>query len=213
MCAASVRMAFLHRQGDITARNAFLGTALSSLFSGFFMVWISPFAMGDIFNDLVISRTCFAIIVGLNAIFILDTILKTEEVVEGRRDRKAEDYQGRVLVDTMGYVFPVAWGMPLILMTGYIASILHDRSWFLEQCQFIDSLRGSPSGVMQSHIFYQQLSTSLAASYASLFVTLRDKRLISKTQELGGITLFSMPALVWSIFTTVIFTSYLFVEH
>ena len=42
MCTASVRMAFSHRQGDLTARNAFLGTAVSSLFSGFFMVWISP---------------------------------------------------------------------------------------------------------------------------------------------------------------------------
>ena len=211
MCGASVRMAFLHRQGDITARNAFLGTAVSSLFSGFFMVWISPFPLGDLFNYLWISRACFAVLVALNGIFILDTIVKTEEVVEGRRDRKAEDYKGRKLIDAMGYVFPVAWGMPLIAATGVIASVLHDRLWFLEQCQFIDQMMGSTG--MRSHIFYQQLSTSLAASYASLFVTLRDKRLVTKTQELVGISVFALPALVWSVYTTVVFISFLFVEH
>ena len=204
-------MAFLHRQGDITARNAFLGTAVSSLFSGFFMVWISPFPIGDLFNHLWLSRTCFAILVALNGIFIFDTIANTEEIVEGRRDRKAEDYQGRTIVDALGYVFPVAWGLPLIVVTGYIASVMHDRTWFLEQCQFIDQRTGAPG--MQSHIFYQQLSTSLAACYASLFVTLRDKRLINKTQELVGITVFAVPALVWTVYTTVLFISYLLVEH
>jgi hypothetical protein len=211
MCGASVRMAFIHRQGDLTARNAFLGTAVSSLFSGFYMVWISPFVEGDLFNSLWISRSCFAILVGLNGYFILDTILQTDEIVEGRRDRKAQDYKYRKVIDTLGYVFPVAWGAPLILATGYISCILHDRSWFLDQCAFIDEQMSFPG--MQSHIFYQQLSTSLAASYASLFVTLRDKKLITKVQELTGITVFALPALIWSIYTTVVFTKYLFVPH
>lgn len=212
MCTASVRMAFLHRQGDIASRNAFLGTAVSSLFSGFFMVWISPFAVGDIFNNILISRFSFAVLVGLNVVFIMDTLLKQDELIEGRRDRKAEDYDERVLADKIGYIFPVAFGMPLIAMTGYLASIAHDRAWFLEQCQFIDRvLTGTPG--MQSHIFYQQLSTSLGASYASLFVTLRDKRLISKDQELAGIALFAFPAFVWSVYTTYYFTISLFMEH
>ena len=211
MCFASVRMAFIHRQGDLTARNAFLGTAVSSLFSGFFMVWISPFPEGDIFNSLMISRIFFAVLVGLNGFFIADTIIQTKEIVEGRRDRKAEDYKGRKVIDTLGYVFPVAWGMPLIAATGLISCVIHDRAWFMEQCQFIDAQIHHPG--MQSHIFYQQLSTSLAASYASLFVTLRDKKLINKMQELGGITIFALPALIWSIYTTYIFTSYLFVAH
>lgn len=211
MCFASVRMAFIHRQGDLTARNAFLGTAVSSLFSGFYMVWISPFSEGDIFNSIWISRMFFAVLVGLNAFFIADTILKTDEIVEGRRDRKAADYTGRTIIDTLGYVFPVAWGMPLIAATGLVSCVIHDRSWFIEQCLFIDSQLQYPG--FQSHVFYQQLSTSLAASYASLFVTLRDKKLISKTVELGGITIFAMPALIWSIYTTVNFFRFLSMPH
>ena len=163
------------------------------------------------FNSIWVSRAFFALLAGLNSIFIVDSILQTEELVEGRRDRKAEDYRGRKIIDTFLYVFPIAWGMPLILSAGIIACVLHDRAWYLEQCQFIDQQLQYPG--MRSHIFYAQLSASLAASYASLFVTLRDKKLISKTQELGGITVFALPALIWSIYTAVIFTSYLFVSH
>ncbi|KAL9188110.1 hypothetical protein ACHAXT_006488 [Thalassiosira profunda] len=212
MCIASIRMAFLYRQGDIPSRNAFLGTAVSSLFSGFFMVWISPFAMGDVFYDIGISRLSFAILVGLNGFFILDTLLKQDELIEGRRDRTAEDFEGRVLMDKIGYIFPVAFGMPLIAMTGFLASVAHDRYWFLEQCRFIDDTFAGVNG-MQAHIFYQQLSTSLGAAMASLFVTLRDKKLISKNQELAGIALFATPAFVWSVYTTYYFTSSLFLER
>ncbi|KAL7542716.1 hypothetical protein ACHAWF_007234 [Thalassiosira exigua] len=212
MCAASVRMALLYRRGDIASRNAFLGTAVSSLFSGFFMVWIGPFAAGDVFYDVGISRISFAVLVGLNAVFIADTLLKQDELIEGRRDRKAEDFEGRAILDKLGYIFPVAFGMPLIAMTGYLASVAHDRTWFLEQCRFVDeALTGAPG--MRSHIFYQQLSTSLGASYASLFVTLRDKKLISKNQELAGIALFAFPAFVWSMYTTYYFTTSLFMER
>jgi hypothetical protein len=216
MCLASVRMSFLHRQGDVTARNAFLGTAVSSLFSGFMMVWISPLESLPVatwFNDDMINRGCFAVLIALNGVFILDTILKTDEVVEGRRDRKAHDYDMRKFIDIMGYVFPVAFGLPLIAATGYIASIWHDRPWFLEQCLFVDSQMGVEPGSMQAHIFYSQVITSMAASFASLFVTLRDKKLINKAQELTGISVFAIPALIYSAYTTFYFGSYLLVSH
>lgn len=43
MCIQSIRMAFFHRRYDLTARNAFLGVAVSSMFSGFYYLWTSPF--------------------------------------------------------------------------------------------------------------------------------------------------------------------------
>eukprot|EP00521_Asterionellopsis_glacialis_P014095 CAMPEP_0195294202 /NCGR_PEP_ID=MMETSP0707-20130614/14325_1 /TAXON_ID=33640 /ORGANISM="Asterionellopsis glacialis, Strain CCMP134" /LENGTH=365 /DNA_ID=CAMNT_0040355103 /DNA_START=33 /DNA_END=1130 /DNA_ORIENTATION=+ len=211
MCAVSVRMALIHRQGDLTARNGFLGTAISSLFSGFFLVWISPFEEGNIFNTLWISRSCFAALVVLATYFIADSVLQTGKIVESRQERMAQDYQGRKLIDAFFYIFPLAFAAPLIIITGFITCVLHDRTWFLEQCQFIDQQMPYPG--MQSHIFYQQLSTSLAAGYGALFVTLRDKKLISKQQEWGGIAIVAMPATIWSIYTTVIFVSYLFEPH
>jgi len=210
MCVASVRMAFLHRKFDLTARNAFLGTAASSLFSGFYFLWTSPFAP-DAFNDALINRSCFGILVLLNVIFIMDTLLNIPEVVESRRDRKADDYDGRFLVDALGYVLPIGWGFIPVISTGYIASVLHDRPWFMEQCSYIDQVTGTHG--INANICYLQVLTSMAASYGSLFVTLRDKKLISKQQELGWITAFSVPAMLWTIYVTFVFASHLFDSH
>ena len=209
LCLASVRMAFLHRRFDLTARNAFLGTAVSSLFSGFYFLWTSPFGP-DAFNNQVINQSCFGILVLLNVIFIMDTLLKIPEVVESRRDRKADE-KGRFLVDALGYVLPIAWGMPVVASTGYIASVLHDRPWFFEQCLYIDQMTGQPG--INANICYLQVMASFAASYGSLFVTLRDKKLITKQQELVGITAFSVPAMIWTIYVSVVFFIYLFDTH
>jgi hypothetical protein len=206
MCAVSTRMAFLHRRYDLTARNAFLGTGASSMFSGFYFLWTSPYGPG-MFDDHLVSTLCFVVLVGLNVVLIGDTMLKVPGIVESRRDRKAADYPGRFLVDAMGYVLPVAWGLPPLLITFYVAAIAHDRAWFFEQCRYIDATRGAPG--MGAELSYLQVATSAAASYGSLFVTLRDKKLISKGQELAGITAFSVPTMVWTIFASAEFIKYL----
>jgi hypothetical protein len=205
MCAVSTRMAFLHRRYDLTARNAFLGTGASSMFSGFFFLWTSPFGP-DAFDIQVVSRLCFAILVFLNVAFIGDTMIKVPSVVESRRDRKAEDYRGRFWVDAVGYVLPVAWGLPPLLITFFVAAIVHDRAWFFEQLEYIDRMRGVPG--MNADVNYLQVMTSVAASYGSLFVTLRDKKLITKKQELGWITVFSVPTMIWTVFTSMDFFKY-----
>ena len=246
MCFASVRMAFEHRKFDLTARNAFLGTAVSSLFSGFYFLWTSPFEAGNVFNNQIVNQSFFGVLVVLNLVFIMDTLLQVPQVVESRRDKKAEkaqlelerqrnlevsgnsldgvglsidtdvtklpDVSGRqFIIDALGYVLPIAWGMPAVASTGYIASVLHDRPWFLDQCLYIDQMTGQ-SG-LNANICYLQVFTSLAASYGSLFVTLRDKKLISKKQELVGITAFSVPAMIWTVYVTIVFFLYLFDTH
>ena len=140
LCAVSTRMAFLHRRYDLTARNAFLGTGASSMFSGFYFLWTSPYGPGA-FDDRLVSTLCFAVLVGLNVVLIGDTMLKVAGIVESRRDRKAADYPGRFWVDAMGYVLPVAWGLPPLLITFYVSAIVHDRAWFFEQCRYIDLTR------------------------------------------------------------------------
>lgn len=206
MCVASVRMSFLHRRYDLTARNAFLGTAVSSLFSGFYFLWTSPLGP-DIFNNQLVTQSCFTVFIVLNFVFIMDTCLRVPEVVEGRRDRKAEDYNVRFWIDALGYVFPVAWALPLVLATGYVDAVLYNRPWFFEQCEYIDQMTGTPG--MQANLCYLQVLTSLAPSYGALFVTLRDKKLITKKQELAGITIFSTSALIWTIFATTVFFSFM----
>ena len=206
MCAISVRMAFVHRKYDLTARNGFLGVASSSMFSGFYFLWTNTLGP-DIFNSQIVTKLCFAIFVLLDVYFVLDTLQRIPEVVESRRDKKATDYNERFVIDTFGYVLPVIWVLPFILPTAYVDAILYNRSWFFEQCNYIDETRGFPG--MLPCICYLQVALSLAASYGALFVTLRDKKLITKNQELVGITAFSLPALLWTIYCTFTFFQYL----
>ena len=201
-CFSSVRMAFLHRRGDLTARNAFLGTAVSSLFSGYYFLWTSPFGP-QILNDPITNRSFFAVFTLLNTFFIIDTVLRLPQVVESRRDGRAKEYNGRFILDAMAYVSPVAWGLPAILATAYYQSYLHDRPWFFEHCLYVDQVRGVPG--LQPNLCYLQVAASLAASYGALFVTLRDKRLITKNQEILGITVFSVPALIWTVYGSGLF--------
>lgn len=205
MCVASIRMSFIHRQGDLTARNAFLGTAFSSLFSGYIFLWSSPFAPQAL-DITSINQAINAVFILLNIYFVLDTVVSIPQVVESRRDRKVElqaaKYFSKQFVrDTLGYVVPIAWGLPVILWTGYQFSYLHDRSWFLEECGIVFQNTGVS---FQANICYLNLLASMAASYGSLFVTLRDKKLISKTQELVGISIFSVPAMLWTVYVFVI---------
>jgi len=206
MCLISIRMSFVHRRYDLTARNAFLGTAASSLFSGFYYLWTNPLGP-DIFNNQLVTQACFATLVFLNVVLITDTCVRVSDVVEGRRDRKAQDYDGNFLVDALAYVFPVAWGLPFVLATGWVDAVLYNRDWFFEQCQYIDQQTGAPG--MQANLCYLQVLASFGPAMGALFVTLRDKKLISKQQEVTGITIFSVPALVWTIWVTSAFFSYM----
>ena len=203
LCLQSVRMAFLHRRFDLTARNGFLGTATSMLFSALYTLWTSPFSAADVFNDITINRAFMGVFVVLNTYFIFDTISKIPEVLEGRRDKKADDYMGREVVDTLLYILPgVVTPLVTVLATAIIVSVLHDRTWYWDQCDFILETTGIP---FNAHGFYVNISAALAASIASLMVTLRDKKLVSKTVEVAGITAFALPTLIYTIFVAFVF--------
>ena len=200
MCCASVKMAFQHRRNDVTSRNVFLGTAASSLFSGFHFLWTSPFGP-EIFNNQLVNQSYHIIFIHLNAVFNFDTLVKIPEVVvESRRDRKAEEYPGQVIMDAVVYVLPVVWGLPPTIVSAYFQAFVYDRQWFFEQCAYIDQMRGVP-GLLPT-LCYLQVAGSCAASFAALLVTLRDKKPISKNQEILGITVLSVPAMIiWTIYS------------
>ena len=195
-----------HSRYDLVARNGFLGVASSSMFSGFYFLWTSPYGP-TMFNNHLVTQLCFAMFVLSDLGFAVDTVLSADEIVESRRDRKTKDYAGRYWVDALGYVLPVIWGLPFILPTAYFDAVLYDREWFFNQCQYIDQMKGVPG--MNASLCYLQVILSLAASYGALFVTLRDKKLISKNQELAGISVFSVPAMIYTTFVTAEFISYL----
>ena len=75
MCVASIRMAILYRNKNVASRNAFIGVAGSSLFSGYFLIWASPFAPEQMITPLA-SQIGFGILCGWNLILILEMYKK-----------------------------------------------------------------------------------------------------------------------------------------
>ena len=103
---------------DLVARNGFLGVASSSMFSGFYFLWTSPYGP-TMFNNHLATQICFAMFVLLDLGFAVDTVLSADEIVESRRDRKTEDYAGRYWLDALGYVNRG------ICITGYLGIAFH----------------------------------------------------------------------------------------
>ena len=85
-----------------------------------------------------------------------------------------------------------------MFITFFVAAIIHDQTWFFEQLQYIDQMRGVPG--MNAEVSYLQVASSMVARYGSLFVTLFDKELITKNQELGWIAVFLVPMMIWAVF-------------
>ena len=195
MCAASIRMAILYRNKNVASRNAFIGVAGSSLFSGYFLIWASPFAPEQMITPLA-SQIGFGILCGWNLILILDTMIRAGNIIDDRRDNTSDEENGSYWVEYLRYIASAAWPLPVILSTGYIDAVLYDHAFLVNVFnQVWDTERFG----LQSSVFYNNVGGSMAASYAAFFITLRDKMLISKKVEWIGILAFSIPILIWTV--------------
>lgn len=195
MCTASIRMAWIHRRNDLASRNAFVGTAGSSILSGYFLLWASPFAPESM-TTASASQLGFGLLVLWNLLFVTDTMIRAADIIEGRRDKKSEEENASFALEYIRYIATGAWGLPVVAATGYINCVAHDHSWLMSV--FDDAYNAYGHG-LQASVFYNNVLASMAAAYGSLAVTLRDKKLISKRTEWAGIVVFSVPALVWTI--------------
>jgi hypothetical protein len=195
MCAASIRMAILYRNKNVASRNAFIGVAGSSLFSGYFLIWASPFAPEQMITPLA-SKIGFGILCGWNLILILDTMIRAGNIIDDRRDNTSEEENGSFWVEYLRYIASAAWPLPVILSTGYIDAVLYDHTFLIN---VFDQVWNSEQFGLQSSVFYNNVGGSMAASYAAFFITLRDKMLISKKVEWIGILVFSVPILIWTV--------------
>lgn len=195
MCVASIRMAILYRNNNVASRNAFIGVAGSSLFSGYFLIWASPFAPEQMITPLA-SKIGFGILCGWNLILILDTMIRAGNIIDDRRDNTSEEENGSYWVEYLRYVASAAWPLPVILSTGYIDAVLYDHAFLIN---VFNQVWDTEQFGLQSSVFYNNVGGSMAASYAAFFITLRDKMLISKKVEWIGILAFSVPILIWTV--------------
>lgn len=205
---SSIPMALKYRKNDRAARNGFIGSAFSSMFLSYLGWWTSPFFPEFLVQTPLISTAALLSLCIGGFVFDTDTVLHASEVIYSRRVRNKIDSSSHdnAFLDTVAYVAPICMALPLYLLTlwriianniannpllGAAGVDLPIREQFIQDC--LDG-RFAVAGVGQLALFfYASIASAACASYGTLFVTLRDKKLISKETErylVGSVMLF-----------------------
>ena len=161
MCAASIRMALLYRSNNVASRNAFIGVAGSSLFSGYFLAWASPFAPEAMIAPLA-SQIGFGILCAWNIILILDTMIRASDIIDDRRDKRSQDENASYGLEYVRYIFSAAWPLPVIVSTGYINAVLYDQGWLIS---VFDQVLQKEDFGLQARVFYDNVGKNMTASH------------------------------------------------
>lgn len=169
MCMASIRMALLYRSNNVASRNAFIGVAGSSLFSGYFLVWASPFAPEQMTEPLA-SQIGFGILCAWNVILIVDTMIRASDLIDDRRKKKTSKEENTSYgygLDYFSYIFSASWPLPVIFSTGYINSVLYDHGWLIS---VFDQVLQKEHFGLQASVFYNNVGK--VHNYMSYFLPL-----------------------------------------
>lgn len=168
MCMASIRMALLYRSNNVASRNAFIGVAGSSLFSGYFLVWASPFAPEQMIEPLA-TQVGFGILCAWNVILIVDTMIRASDLIDDRQDKssKEENTSYGYGLEYFSYIFSGAWPLPVIVSTGYINSVLYDHGWLIS---VFDQVLQKEHFGLQASVFYNNVGKFITACHL-LFIS------------------------------------------
>jgi hypothetical protein len=183
---SSIHLACHHRKGQPAVRNTFLCNAAVAILGSVSALWSSPW-YPDVWNG-VPSKAFYLIMDGIGLIGMADNLVRLKALIASRQvtstDRYHVDGMGRVQYwkDVFVYMMPILIGAPFFLGIGWQFGIRHDRSFYL------NLLRDGRFPHLQSGAVYSMIMVAMGASYSSLVVTLRDKKLISKSTEGSALT-------------------------
>lgn len=112
----------------------------------------------------------------------------TADTADGSMSRRVQYWK-----DVFVYMMPILIGAPFFVAIGWQFGIQHDRTFYLNLLQ----RPGHPH--LEAGAVYGMIMVAMGASYSSLIVTLRDKKLIRKSTE--GLSLTAvMVCLVGSLY-------------
>lgn len=186
-------LAIRYRRNEKAVRNVFVGVATSSAFN----VWMSFFSsqlIPDFMSTPTVSLVVTLFLSSVNVFLSLDAFWATVPLLRSRATTTSDhgllkkDFWSHFLI----YLFPVLWGLPLFLIVGPATCIYRGHDWVVHLNQQIP-------GLFPARVYVNMLS-SIAATVAALAVTLRDRKLISKSMEMFLISSTSTSALFMVFF-------------
>ncbi|KAG7358569.1 hypothetical protein IV203_015158 [Nitzschia inconspicua] len=178
---SSIHLACHHRQGQPAVRNTFLCNAAVAILGSVSALWSSPW-YPDILNGAP-SKAFYLILDGIGLLGMADNLLHLKALIGSRQvtstDKLHVDGIGRLHYwkDVFVYMMPILIGAPFFLGIGWQFGIHRDRNFYL------NLLQDGRFPHLQTGAVYSMVVVAMGASYSSLVVTLRDKKLISKSTE------------------------------
>lgn len=179
--SSGVILAAKYRSHDKPARDVFIGTSVSVIFSSCVAWWFSPG-----FPLFLSSKSRSAALFGCQILFGLYSTATTARdanyLIVMRKDKKtkAKIQSSEVanvvwLRDFFIYLVPILCGCLYYIIFGMV--LIYDRSAVIAKCHEL--------GDFQAMIIYFSIGFALTASLASFCVTLRDREIISRAQEMA----------------------------
>jgi hypothetical protein len=182
---SSVTMAFRHRRGQPAVRNTFLCNAAVAILGSVSALWTSswyPAVLNGTF-----SKAFYLIMDVIGLLGLADNLVRLNALIASRQEtnknKVAQVSRVQYWKDVFVYLMPILIGAPFFVAIGWQFGVRHDRIWYL------DLLQQHPGHAhLKGGGVYGMIMVAMGASYSSLIVTLRDKKLIRKSTEGLGLT-------------------------
>lgn len=183
-------------EAHLPSQRVFVGAAASLLLNAWMAWWSTPF-FPDFLSPYWINATVVAPLCVFATYNVYTTLRDTGPLLDRRRDREAREIHesGRtpkfVLArDFLCYIVPVAYGLPFFAFVYPQLAIFHDR-------QFIFDVGGPDFGSIS---LYMNVLAGMNNSIGSFLVTVRDRKVITRSTEMGfigGVTWATMAVLAY----------------
>lgn len=177
-------MAVKYRYRTRALRDAFTATSVSVILSAWLAWWFSP-----AYPQLLSSQTVTNVVLGPQIVYCIysagTTLRDADDIIKLRQDKKAKLVFKNAkhsnflwMRDFLVYVIPTTYQAVFYIIIAYM--LRYDRETIIEMCRNI--------GDFQAMSVYLNIGFAFIASFASLCVTLRDRGLLSRAQEMSVIS-------------------------
>mmetsp|Transcript_29933 Transcript_29933/g.45353 ORF Transcript_29933/g.45353 Transcript_29933/m.45353 type:complete len:340 (+) Transcript_29933:358-1377(+) len=193
-------MAIKYRANDLAVQKGMINSSFQMLSVAMSCFYISPFAP-DAFNDFRFGNGVIVATLVPCLIMGLDDVYNMRQTFKDRRLRRNEPTGNSRMVNTKyGAMIGDFSSYGLASMSGFVFAVLalsfatdpcHDRLWVLHQV-----LSSCPNFAEEN--FYAACLFNLSIGIGVFCITLRDKKLITKSTEQTWIASFILPALFLS---------------
>lgn len=191
-------MAMRFRKEQTQVRNVFLANSTSSCLNAW-IAWRTSGMLPVFLSSNSLHAAVMMFLCSTSFWMVIKAIYDAPQLISSRRERKKmlqwqdaapEQKLGSSVWDYFNYIFPNIWGLPFFVLAARF-SLGHGHLWYEKQFELYPTL--------SAVVVYGNIFPAFAVGVASLMVTLRDKKMISKKREAWTISATSSISLMCTL--------------